>query len=392
VIVAGSLVAAIAGYSILTLTSTVSETTTIQWPSGPNHPNVVLRCTGGLFISDHHCVPLCPSRYIPVGPEQGVNPICMSSDNQPVSVYDLAGLQVSPDNGKTVFLVIQTVPLTKVQITAAQNYNTNVWLSIFKPILDTFANATTVPRVTTEVATVGDTVSRFKIQRISVNNVEGNFTNPYPLCCRYQSRTIQVGDDVGLQCEGASEVLKSIDFKDQVAIFTLTLSPSPGSCPICLSGDTLIGTPNGQVNVKNLTVGMPVWTLDRFGKRVPATILEVRRTPVPAAAGIIHVVLADGRQVYASSGHPTGDGRSIGQLKTGDLLDNSIVVVAESVPYGQPYTYDLLPSGDTGFYWANGILLGSTLAPFQSNGGWVQILSSNPERLGSSTLVGATNK
>jgi len=81
-----------------------------------------------------------------------------------------------------------------------------------------------------------------------------------------------------------------------------------------------------------------------------------------------------------------------GQLKTGDLLDNSIVVVAESVPYGQPYTYDLLPSGDTGFYWANGILVGSTLAPFQSNGSWVQILSSNPERLGSSTLVGAPNR
>src|SRR3989442_783087 len=60
--------------------------------------------------------------------------------------------------------------------------------------------------------------------------------------------------------------------------------------------------------------------------------------------------------------------------------------------HAQPYTYDLLPSGDTGFYWANGILVGSTLAPFQSNGGWVQILSSNPERLGSSTLVGATNK
>src|SRR2546422_5612408 len=87
----------------------------------------------------------------PAGLEQASSPICMSSDNQPVSVYDLAGLQVTLDNGKTVYLVVQTVPLTKVQITAAQNYNTNIWLPVSKPILDTLATATTVPRVTTEV-------------------------------------------------------------------------------------------------------------------------------------------------------------------------------------------------------------------------------------------------
>ena len=44
-----------------------------------------------------------------------------------------------------------------------------------------------------------------------------------------------------------------------------------------------------------------------------------------------------------------------------DPLDHSIVKTAELVPYGQAYTYDLLPSGVTGFYWANGILLGSTI-------------------------------
>ena len=31
-------------------------------------------------------------------------------------------------------------------------------------------------------------------------------------------------------------------------------------------------------------------------------------------------------------------------------------------PYGAPRTYDLLPDGDTGDDWANGVLLGSTLA------------------------------
>jgi hypothetical protein len=34
----------------------------------------------------------------------------------------------------------------------------------------------------------------------------------------------------------------------------------------------------------------------------------------------------------------------------------------ELFPYDHPATYDLLPSGATGFYWADGILIGSTLA------------------------------
>jgi hypothetical protein len=38
-------------------------------------------------------------------------------------------------------------------------------------------------------------------------------------------------------------------------------------------------------------------------------------------------------------------------------------VSVERAAYGQPATYDVLPAGDTGFYWANGILLASTLSP-----------------------------
>lgn len=36
-------------------------------------------------------------------------------------------------------------------------------------------------------------------------------------------------------------------------------------------------------------------------------------------------------------------------------------MVTELVSYSNGYTYDVLPSGDTGLYWANGILIGSTL-------------------------------
>jgi hypothetical protein len=65
--------------------------------------------------------------------------------------------------------------------------------------------------------------------------------------------------------------------------------------------------------------------------------------------------------VLASPGHPLADGRRVGEAGAGDLVDGARVVSAVVLDYDQPFTYDLLPSGDTGLYWANGILLGSTL-------------------------------
>jgi len=224
-------------------TTTTRNTTTNAWPSGPNHPNVKLVCPAGTYLADHRCPSVCPPGYQPVAFDLAYSPICMSGDDQPVSVYDLAGLQVSADSGRTVYLIVPTIPLTKVDI-SRQNFDTNIWLSVSQPELEGLATAATISKVTTEVATVGDMVSTFKILRMNQTKVEGNYTIRYPLCCRWQTMIIQVGDDVGVRCEGISEVLESIDFQDQVAVFTRTVS-QPGACPICLSGDTLIDTSNG---------------------------------------------------------------------------------------------------------------------------------------------------
>ena len=51
----------------------------------------------------------------------------------------------------------------------------------------------------------------------------------------------------------------------------------------------------------------------------------------------------------------------MGALAPGDAYDGSTVAAAALVPYGDTATYDLLPAGPTGEYWADGILLGSTL-------------------------------
>lgn len=141
-------------------------------------------------------------------------------------------------------------------------------------------------------------------------------------------------------------------------------TPVPDSevpIPSCLPAGTMIDTPIGLVSVENLQVGDRVWTLSDTGNKIQATILRVSKVPVPAGHPFITISLADGREVAASPGHPTADGRTFGDIRTGDLLDGARVTKVEIVPSNQPYTYDLLPAGSTGFYWANGVLIGSTL-------------------------------
>ena len=133
------------------------------------------------------------------------------------------------------------------------------------------------------------------------------------------------------------------------------------SCPICLARGTLIDTPSGQVPVEQLRVGDAVWTADASGRRVEGRVEMVGRAPVPAAHRVVHLVLDDGRELWASPGHPLADGRPLADVRAGDAVDGARVASVESVGYGQPFTFDLLPSGPTGLYWANGILLGSTL-------------------------------
>ena len=134
------------------------------------------------------------------------------------------------------------------------------------------------------------------------------------------------------------------------------------SCPICLAAGSLIHTPRGLVAVQDLRVGDSVWTLSAAGERVPAIILRTGHMLAPASHQILHVTLNDGRELWASPGHPSADGRALGDLHIGDSLDGALVTRIDSLPYGGLVTYDLLPAGDTGFYWVNGILMGSTLA------------------------------
>jgi hypothetical protein len=145
-----------------------------------------------------------------------------------------------------------------------------------------------------------------------------------------------------------------------VGITSSTPTGAP-NCPICLAATTRIATPNGEILVTEVRPGMLVWTESPDGRRVAAHVIEVGSTPVPAGHLMVRLALADGRVLEASPGHRSADGRPLGTLAPGDQLDGSRIVTWELVPYGGDRTYDLLPAGPTGTYWANGILVASTL-------------------------------
>lgn len=139
------------------------------------------------------------------------------------------------------------------------------------------------------------------------------------------------------------------------------LARRPRNCPICLASNVSVATPAGPVNVKDLREGMTVWTANERGERVAAPIVAVGSAFASKDHRVTHLVLADGRATYASPSHPTTDGGVVGALRPGDAYDGSVVALAATVPYWDGATYDLLPAGPTGAYWADGILLGSTL-------------------------------
>jgi len=133
------------------------------------------------------------------------------------------------------------------------------------------------------------------------------------------------------------------------------------TCPICLSGETLIDTLSGPVPVKDIREGNLIWTIGRDGTMEPAAVLRVEKTRVPDGHRLVRLRLSDGRDLLASPGHPLLDGRALGSLGVGDEVDGAAVTGVTLVASGGGFTYDILPAGATGGYWANGIPVKSTL-------------------------------
>ncbi len=134
-------------------------------------------------------------------------------------------------------------------------------------------------------------------------------------------------------------------------------------CPRCLDATVQIATPDGERAIASLTVGDLVYTEDAAGQRVVAPILRVNRVGVPETHRVVAVTLQDGRTVRVSAQHPLATGGVVADLLVGSRLSGSLVTGTELVRPTGSATWDILPAGATGHYWANGVVLGSTLMP-----------------------------
>lgn len=134
-----------------------------------------------------------------------------------------------------------------------------------------------------------------------------------------------------------------------------------GGCPRCLPPDARIATPTGEIAMSALVAGDTVWSTDELGHRIAVPVVRTGSMTAPREHALVVIELADGREVAASPGHPTADARTLGSLVAGDSLDGATVVGVRYRAFGSARTYDLLPASPTRTYWANGVLVGSTL-------------------------------
>jgi len=174
------------------------------------------------------------------------------------------------------------------------------------------------------------------------------------------------GDDLCCfnECCGEGELCCTVD---DGASFQGCVEAVEGTCPrgvpggVCASPDTPIATPGGPVPISALRAGDRVYSVDR-GRVVVVPISLSKRTPV-VNHGVLRITFDNGQILEISPGHPTADGRRLGDLAPGEQLTGGNITSVVEVPYHHSHTYDILPASDSGTYFAAGVLVASTLQP-----------------------------
>jgi hypothetical protein len=128
---------------------------------------------------------------------------------------------------------------------------------------------------------------------------------------------------------------------------------------VCASPDTPIATPDGERAISDIRVGDFVYSVDHDAIR-PVVVSSVHRQPAQHHH-VVRVILGNGRTLEISAPHPTADGHTFGDLRTGGTLDGQLISSVEVVPYLHEYTYDILPASSTHTYFAAGMQIGTTL-------------------------------
>ncbi len=136
----------------------------------------------------------------------------------------------------------------------------------------------------------------------------------------------------------------------------MATSTTTTAMAMCLPPDILIRTVTAEKKISNLKVGDIV--LSDNGK--PVRIAKITKVEAKNHK-VMKIKFNDGTSFEGSAEHPTADGRLFKDLKTGDKIDGRTVVETKLIPYKYSHTYDILPDSKTGNYYANGVLIGSTL-------------------------------
>jgi hypothetical protein len=215
------------------------------------------------------------------------------------------------------------------------------------------------------------------VGRLALSAGAGGWTAEQKLAIYHEWKTLNaivldpIGDPgsrfdfIQVPVGGAAQGMRTAGTISATGVVTVERQAPSGQpvCPICLARGTRIDTPDGPRAVEDLHLGDLVWTLDADGGRVAAPLLAIGSVRAPADHRVVHLVLADGRELWASPGHPLADGRRLGDLRPGDTVDGSEVLSSERVAYTGGSTFDILPAGVSGAYWADGVALRSTLRP-----------------------------
>lgn len=97
--------------------------------------------------------------------------------------------------------------------------------------------------------------------------------------------TLHIGESASNGC-----TIELIFIKTSDNTTTFLKKYNDRQCPICLSEDTVIDTPNGPVNIKNLKNGMVFYSYDPSDNKNIETILKTGNTMVIPGHKMIHIV------------------------------------------------------------------------------------------------------
>lgn len=169
-------------------------------------------------------------------------------------------------------------------------------------------------------------------------------------------------EDVCIPVVKEQPVIK--DLEDGTLLYTYSdreFRGTPNRCR-CLPASAQILTSLGNVSIDQLKEGDKVLTLNTKGDKVEMPVKIVNKVEILGTHSMVLLELKDGRKLQVTPGHPSSiANKNLGEFMVGEKLDGSEIVKITDIAYFEKYTFDILPEGGTGFYWANGILIGSTL-------------------------------